>query len=334
MHSSLTPDEIRTFQQERGLNVTGLLDVATERALEDARWKLGDRSLYLQSNSLMHGDDVAALQSRLSEMGFDCGRVDGIYGVRTEGAIKEFQKSVGAKVDGRCGPETIIGLIRLTKIVSGGAPTHMRESAAVRTRGPALANKVIVLDPGNNPGEAEIVYDIAVRIEGRLLALGASVFLTRGAHNCPTESERIAFTNANPTDLFISLHTDHNENPLAQGVATYFYGSDAHGVHSVVGERFASLLQREISARTSLLNCRTHAKTWDLLRLTQAPSVRVDCGYLSNTHDAKNLATPDFRDALAESFIIAIQRLYLAAEDDAKTGTLRLSDLRSAGIRR
>jgi len=60
----------------------------------------------------------------------------------------------------------------------------------------------------------------------------------------------------------------------------------------------------------------------------------VDCGYLSNAHDAKNLATPEFRDALAEAFIIAIQRLYLAAEDDAKTGTLRISDLRSAGIRR
>ena len=267
-------------------------------------------------------------------MGFDCGRVDGIYGERTESAVKEFQKSVGAKVDGRCGPETIIGLIRLTKIVSGGAPSQLRESAATRTRGPALANKVIVLDPGNNGDESEIVYDIAVRIEGRLLALGASVFLTRGAKNAPSESERIAFTNSNATDLFISLHADSHTNPSAQGVATYFYGSDAHGVHSVVGERFASLVQREICARTNLLNCRTHAKTWDLLRLTKAPSVRVDCGYLSNPQDAKSLATPEFRDALAESFIIAIQRLYLAAEDDAKTGTLRISDLRSAGIRR
>jgi N-acetylmuramoyl-L-alanine amidase len=47
----------------------------------------------------------------------------------------------------------------------------------------------------------------------------------------------------------------------------------------------------------------------------------------------ERLSRPDFRDTLAESFIIAIQRLYLAAEDDAKTGTLRISDLRKAGIR-
>ena len=36
----------------------------------------------------------------------------------------------------------------------------------------------------------------------------------------------------------------------------------------------------------------------------------------------QRLARPDFRDTVAESFVIAIQRLYLAAEDDAKTGTL------------
>jgi N-acetylmuramoyl-L-alanine amidase len=56
-------------------------------------------------------------------------------------------------------------------------------------------------------------------------------------------------------------------------------------------------------------------------------------GYLSNPHDAKRLATAAFRDQLAEAMIVAIQRLYLSAEDDAKTGTLKISDLRRAGLR-
>ncbi len=330
----MSPDEIRSFQQERGLHVTGELNEPTLRALDESRWKLGDRSLYLQSSPLMRGDDVAALQSRLTEMGFNSGRVDGIFGEMTEAAVKDFQKSVGVKVDGKCGPATIIALLRLTKIVSGGAPAALRESAAQKNRGPALANKVIVIDPASSEYEKEIVYDIAQRLEGRLLALGASVFLTRGANNNPSEAERIAFTNQNNADLLISLHVDNHVNSSARGVATFFYGNDQHGVHSIVGERFASLVQREICARTDFLNCRTHAKTWDSLRLTKAPAVRVDLGYASNEGDAARLARPDFRDTVAESFIIAIQRLYLAAEDDAKTGTLRISDLRSAGIRR
>jgi N-acetylmuramoyl-L-alanine amidase len=330
----MSPDEIRSFQQERGLHVTGELNESTLRAFEEARWKLGDRSLYLQQSPFMRGDDVAALQARLTEMGFHCGRVDGIFGLMTEAAVKEFQKSVGVVVDGKCGPATIIGLLRLTKIVSGGAPAALRESALQKNRGPALANKVIVIDPGSTEYEKEIVYDIAQRLEGRLLALGASVFLTRGTQNNPTEAERIAFTNKNGADLLISLHIDSHTNPEAHGVATFFYGNDQHGVHSIVGERFASLVQRELCARTDFLNCRAHAKTWDSLRLTSAPAVRVDLGYISNEGDAARLARAEFRDTVAESFVIAIQRLYLSVEDDAKTGTLRISDLRGAGIRR
>jgi N-acetylmuramoyl-L-alanine amidase len=329
----MSPDEIRSFQQERGLHVTGELNDQTQRAFEEARWKLGDRSLYLQQSPYMHGDDVAALQARLTEMGFHCGRVDGIFGQMTEAAVKEFQKSVGVVVDGKCGPATIIGLLRLTKIVSGGAPAALRESALQKNRGPALANKVIVIDPGSAEYEREIVYDIAQRLEGRLLALGASVFLTRGTQNNPAEAERIAFTNTSGADLLISLHIDSHTNPEAHGVATFFYGNDQHGVHSIVGERFASLVQRELCARTDFLNCRSHAKTWDSLRLTSAPAVRVDLGYISNEGDAARLARAEFRDTVAESFIIAIQRLYLSVEDDAKTGTLRISDLRGAGLR-
>jgi N-acetylmuramoyl-L-alanine amidase len=327
----LSESEIRSFQQARGLSVTGLVDEVTARALVEAQWKLGDRSLNLQEPPLMHGDDVAALQARLTEMGFDCGRVDGIYGPRTELAVKDFQKSVGATIDGKCGPATIIALIRLTKIVSGGAPSVLRESANQKNRGPALANKTIVLNPD---GDDSLVYDVAVRTEGRLLALGASVFLTRGATNNPSEKERIAFTNNSNADLMISLHEDSYKNENAHGAATYFYGSEAHGVHSIVGERFASLVQREICARTDFANCRTHAMTWELLRLTKAPAVRIDLGYKTNPGDIGRMSRPDFRDVIAEALVIAIQRLYLAAEDDAKTGTLRISDLRKAGIRR
>jgi N-acetylmuramoyl-L-alanine amidase len=68
--------------------------------------------------------------------------------------------------------------------------------------------------------------------------------------------------------------------------------------------------------------------------MTTAPTVRIDLGYVSNPGDLARLSRPDFRDVIAEALVIAIQRLYLAAEDDAKTGTLRISDLRRAGIHR
>jgi len=334
---------IKAFQQERGLTATGVVNEITARSLEEARFKLGDRVLVFNAAALMRGDDVSNLQDRLIQMGFNCGKVDGVYGVNTEGAVREFQKSVGILSDGRCGPATLISLMRLVKIVSGGAPSALRESVKHSVRSPALANKVIVIDPSwggeftgesaNGVVESEIVFDLAQRLEGRLIALGVNVVLTRSANNSPLEKDRIKVANTVSADLVIALKVDSYKNEKANGVATYFYGRDDKGVRSVVGERFANLIQREICARTDLLNCHTHAKSWDLLRLTTAPTVRIDLGYLSNPQDAKRLATAAFRDQLAEAMIVAIQRLYLSAEDDAKTGTLKISDLRRAGLR-
>ena len=334
---------IKAFQQERGLTATGVINEITARSLEEARFKLGDRVLSLNSASIMRGDDVSNLQDRLIQMGFNCGKVDGIFGANTERAVKEFQKSVGITSDGKCGPATLISLMRLVKTVSGGAPNQLRESVKHSVRSPALANKVIVIDPSwggeftgesaNGVVESEIVFDLAQRLEGRLIALGVNVVLTRSANNSPLEIDRIKVANSVNADLVIALKVDSYKNENANGVATYFYGRDDKGVRSVVGERFANLMQREICARTDLLNCQTHAKSWDLLRLTVAPTVRIDLGYLSNPRDAKRLATAAFRDQLAEAMIVAIQRLYLSAEDDAKTGTLKISDLRRAGLR-
>lgn len=334
---------IKAFQQERGLTATGVINEITARSLEEARFKLGDRVLSFNSSSLMRGDDVSNLQDRLIQMGFNCGKVDGIYGANTERAVKEFQKSVGIAADGKCGPATLISLMRLVKTVSGGAPNQLRETVKHSVRSPALANKVIVIDPSwggeftgesaNGVVESEIVFDLAQRLEGRLIALGVNVVLTRSANNSPLEVDRIKVANSVNADLVIALKVDSYKNEKANGVATYFYGRDDKGVRSVVGERFANLIQREICARTDLLNCHTHAKSWDLLRLTIAPTVRIDLGYLSNPKDAKRLAAAAFRDQLAEAMIVAIQRLYLSAEDDAKTGTLKISDLRRAGLR-
>ena len=320
---------VKAFQQARGLTISGVVDAITLRSLEEARWKLGDRTLSLITPA-MRGDDVAQLQSQLSEMGFNCGRVDGIFGPQTESALKEFQKSVGVKVDGQCGPATVMSMMRLMKIVSGGAPIQLRDEVNRTGKGPALAGKVIVLDPAGLPE----IFDLAQRLEGRLIALGINVFMTRNAQTNPSEQERIESANSSTPDLVISLRQDEYPNETAHGVATYYYGSESHGIHSIVGERFANLVQREICARTDLLNCRTHAKTWDILRLTKSPTVRIDLGYHSNPGDSKKIADPGFRETLVEAMLIAIQRLYLSAENDAKTGTLKVSDLRRAGLRK
>ena len=55
-YDSAVADAVALFQQQRGLTSTGNVNHQTFQALEEARWKLGDRSLYLTATPLMRGD--------------------------------------------------------------------------------------------------------------------------------------------------------------------------------------------------------------------------------------------------------------------------------------
>ena len=127
----------------------------------------------------------------------------------------------------------------------------------------------------------------------------------------------------------VSLHVDRASSSRPHGVASYHFGTGS-GVTSTVGEQLASLVQREVVARTGLADCRVHGKTWEILRLTRMPAVRLELGHLSSPDDAARLADPAFRDTVAEALLVAVQRLYLPPELDAPTGVLRLADLAGA----
>jgi N-acetylmuramoyl-L-alanine amidase len=342
-YDDATEQAVRAFQQSRGLSTDGIVGEETWLALDGARWRLGQRALYHGVSAPFVGDDVAQLQERLLEMGYDPGRCDGIYGQRTARAVAQFQREVGLDPDGSCGPQTLHALRRLGRKVVGGSPQLLRETAALGSAGPALLGKRIVIDPGHGGPdvgvavedrglrwtEADLAFDLAARLEGRLAAAGMRVFLTRGpASGLVSDRERVVLANDLGADLFISLHIDGHPNPLAEGVATYHFGSTS-GVTSTVGERLAGLVQREIVARTGMRDCKTHGKVWDLLRLTRMPAVRVEVGYLTSPADRERLVDPRFRELVIESIMAAVQRMYFPVESDVPTGSIDVSKLRA-----
>ena len=273
---------VRAFQQQQGLNVDGIVGPETFHRLEEARWRLGDRVLSFSAGHMQIGDDATALQRRLTDMGFDSGRVDGVFGPSTDHALRDFQRNVGLEPDGVCGPMTLRALDRLARTVSGGAPEELRDQQALVRLQTGTADKVIVIDPGhggNDPGrsletvtEQSVIDDICSRLEGRLSALGVQVLLTRPLgvnHLSPsTEVQRAQFANRVGADIVISLHCDWEPRPRIRGghVPLRQRPYRLHG-----GRRFAELLQEHVVERTGLRDCRTHAKTWDLLRLTRMP---------------------------------------------------------------
>ena len=127
-------------------------------------------------------------------------------------------------------------------------------------------------------------------------------------------AERAEFANRIDADLVISLHLDAHPNPLANGLATYYYGGDRFGVSSALGARAARLIHTEVLSRTDLLDCRSHPKAWALLRLTRMPAVRVDCGYITSPGDRSRLTDTAFLDAFAEALAHGVVRYFSPEE--------------------
>lgn len=309
---------VRAFQQQRGIPVDGIVGPQTFRHLDEARWSLGDRVLVYTPGHLIVGDDVLDLQRRLGRMGFDCGRPDGIFGPRTDEALREFQRNVGLEVDGMCGFTTFWGLERLGRTVGDAGAEEIRERLTHESARSGVAGKVVALDPGGADAdeqfaeaEAAIVGDVCARIEGRLAALGTQVVLTRRPtpHLLP-ERDRASFANATNADLLLSLHVERVSLPGANGVATFYYGDPSGDTHSVSGRMAAELLQEELCLRTDLTDCRSHARTWDMLRMTRMPAVWIELGYLSHPGDAARFADSRFRDVVAEAIAHAVARFF------------------------
>lgn len=333
---------VRAFQQSRGLIADGVVGAETALALQAAGWHLGDRPLSLVPGALMHGDDVAELQARLIGLGFGPERVDGVFGVRTDQAVRAFQRGRGEVVDGVVGPETLAGFVGLRRSVTGGSPQGLREREQVRRSGSRLMGRVVVLDPGHGGAdlgvvrhglvEAELVLDLAHRVQQRLVSLGVQVVLTRGTEDGGDQVQRAGRANAVGADLVLSLHCDSADHEEASGIATFFYGLDRFGAWSAVGERFADLLQRELVSRSGLSDSRSHPRAWPLLQRTEMPAVWLEVGYASNPRDAERLADPAVLDSLAEGIVVAVQRVYFGDDDATATGVLDLRGLRDLAI--
>ncbi len=192
---------VEAFQYRRGLRVDGVCGRQTWSALVEAGRQLGDRFLYRRT-PMLRGDDVAELQQRLSALGFDTGRVDGIFGDTTSAALGDFQRNVGLPVDGIAGAATVSELLRFgsrhddTELV-----TSVRDRERLRQAPRTLAGRRVAI--GEEGG-----LDAAVAGLRRLLVSeGAAV----STHHHPDGSVQAAEANAGGAEVYIGLRLETGE---------------------------------------------------------------------------------------------------------------------------
>jgi len=299
---------VRAFQEGRGLVVDGLVGDETWRELVEASWQLGDRTLYLRAAPL-RGDDVRALQERLGALGFDVGRVDGIFGPRAARAVREFQTNYGMPADAIVGRSTLRALAGLPALGGDTSAAAVREREELRRFGPGIAGLHVVVDPGHGgedsrftgPGgarEADICFAIARRLSSVLSASGVVVYPTRESDVSPTDSQRAALANALGADLYLAIHTAGSTDPSERGALTYFFGHERF--RSEAGMRLAECIHASILT-LGVAGAGVHPKQYAILRETRMPAVQIEPGHLTNPSDEALLVDEGFQRRIAEA---------------------------------
>ena len=272
-------DAVAQFQGARGLRPDGVCGEQTWAALVEAGYRIGDRRLYLRK-PMMRGDDVAELQRRLGSLGFDTGKVDGIFGPDTAAALADFQRNAGLSVDGICGPDELRVLHRLGRGGGDGVVTEIRELEALR-RPTALQRLRVAV------GEQGGVGALAAATANGLRQRGAEVVTL--SH--PDGSELAQQANGVRAELFVELRS----SGTTPGCRCAYY--QGYRTTSPAGQRLAALVQSVVPAALDAPDDGCRGMAIPVLRETRMPAVVCELG------PASHLVTrsAEVADALVEA---------------------------------
>jgi N-acetylmuramoyl-L-alanine amidase len=222
--------------------------------LIEASWRLGQRLLYLSQPNL-RGDDVAELQVRLAQFGFNPGRIDGIFGVLTEEALNDFQRNCALEVSGTLTRATLVELVRITS-------THTARSLVTDARDRAgfhdVPNGPLVIS-----GESPLAP---------LLARTCERVLKVEVLGDESPEAVAAFANTNAAAFVISLQTLKH----IDGVHLHYWAS--YRSHSRRGEQLASQIATAFTRAAHLPRVEVTGMALPILRETKMITLHIEHG--------------------------------------------------------
>jgi N-acetylmuramoyl-L-alanine amidase len=201
---------------------------------------------------------------------------------------------------------------------------------------PRRQPKIIALDPGHGGKdtgtsalEKTYALDVAVRAKKKLEAAGYKVVLTRSTDVFVELPQRAAAANAARADLFVSIHFNAlAKDSKTRGVEIYTFPprhqnsanswgpgkkpdaeSEAASVNTfdhwnVV---LAHSLHRQLLDRLKAPDRGKKLMHLAVLRPLKCPGALVECGFLTSDVEAARIATPAYRQEIAEALSAGIR---------------------------
>ena len=205
---------------------------------------------------------------------------------------------------------------------------------------------VVVLDPGHGGQdsgamcggvlEKDLTLDVARRIDRLLNSEGIGTLMTRIGDTYVSLADRAAFANRVRKCIFVSIHFNEDNKPVASGVETYYAAhqitagsllaswlpflwrplSDSPNPES---QNLAALVQEALVARTRSIDRGTEARQFFVIANVTSPAILIEGGFLTNKEDISKLASEDYRDQIAAAVADGILRYRDAASQRNST---------------
>ena len=234
----------------------------------------------------------------------------------------------------------LISAMDVTKIIEPVMrPQKIKGATEVRT---------VILDPGHGGHdsgargrlgvEKEAALDVALRAKRLLEARGFRVLLTRSTDVFIPLEKRSEFANRHNNAVFVSIHFNKGRGTGGTGIETYCLAP--RGVPSMDEEHLsysdykhhpghardpenialATAVHASMVRRINLPDRGIKRARFHVIRATQIPSILVEGGFMNNPVDGRLIATPAYRQRMAESIASGIQMFRGAVSGVPQTG--------------
>ena len=181
-------------------------------------------------------------------------------------------------------------------------PKKKRENASISSM------KKVVLDPGHGGAdsgaigggifEKDINLKVAKLIQERLMKKNVYVYMTRTKDETLTLEDRVNYSNDINPDIYVSVHTNSTVKEDSYGIETHYFKENSLDLAETIHKTFASNknLKKWETLDRGVIKSRFY-----VINHTEAPSVLMEIGFLSNLEERSKLITEDRQEEIANA---------------------------------
>jgi len=169
--------------------------------------------------------------------------------------------------------------------------------------------KLVILDPGHggydlgarmsSVDEKSLALSTALLTKKHLQDMGYRVVLTRSRDVFISLEKRALIANETKGKLFVSIHFNAANNPIAKGVEV-FYNMAQDKIRGASSKKLATGVLHKIIDKTASENRGIKEGNFFVIRETKMPSILVEAGFMTHPDELHLLKDIQYRDKIAK----------------------------------